>query len=230
MRNQPVVLAHGVGSSFEHGWRAPGWVDLLADAARPVIPVDILGHGTADRPHDPEKYVHLETSIEQALPDEPVDAIGFSLGAQLLLRIAARTPERFGRLVLIGVGENVFRNDVASVLADAFESEGDAEPDDITTRLFVQLARSAGNDPLAIAACLRRPADAFTPDDAARVTCPTMVIIGDRDFAGPPEPLVDALPDAQLVVLKGIDHFRAPSEFDCIDAALEFIEAVPPAL
>jgi pimeloyl-ACP methyl ester carboxylesterase len=230
MRTQPVVLVHGVGSSFEHGWRSPGWVDLLADASRPVIPVDILGHGTADRPHDPAKYAHLETSVERALPDEQVDAIGFSLGAQLLLRIASRTPERFGRLVVIGVGDNVFRTDPANALADAFESETDTEPDDITTRLFVQLARSAGNDPLAIAACLRRPAEPFTAADAAQVMCPTLVIIGDRDFAGPPEPLVDALPDAQLVVLKGVDHFRAPMEFDCIDAALEFIEAVPPPL
>jgi pimeloyl-ACP methyl ester carboxylesterase len=94
--------------------------------------------------------------------------------------------------------------------------------------LFVQLARSAGNDPRAIAACLRRPSEPFTREDAGRVACPTLVIIGDRDFAGPPEPLVEALPDAQLVVLRGIDHFRAPSEFDCIDAALEFVDAVPP--
>jgi pimeloyl-ACP methyl ester carboxylesterase len=226
MRNLPVVLVHGLGSSFEHGWRATGWVDLLGDAGRQVIPVDLLGHGTSDAPHDPAKYAHLEAALELALPDETVDAIGFSLGAQLLLRVAARTPSRFGRLVLIGVGANMFRKDDTRPLADAFELG--SEPDDITTRLFVQLARSAGNDPLAIAACLRRESDAFTPDDAARVTCPTLVVIGDRDFAGPPEPLVDALPDAQLVVLRGVDHFRAPSEFDCIDAALEFVEAVPP--
>jgi pimeloyl-ACP methyl ester carboxylesterase len=232
MRTQPVVLVHGLGSSFEHGWRAPGWVDLLADAGRPVIPVDLLGHGTADAPHDPAAYAQLETSIERALPADPtvtVDAIGFSLGALLLLRLAARTPERFGRLVLIGVGANAFRTDDShGALAEAFEHGGD--PEDIQTRLFVQLARTAGNDALAMAACMRRPADPFTPSDAAGVTCPTLVIIGDKDFAGPPDPLVDALPDAQLVVLKGIDHFRTPSEFDCIDAALEFVEAVPPPL
>jgi pimeloyl-ACP methyl ester carboxylesterase len=228
MRNQPVVLVHGLGSSFEHGWRAPGWVDLLADAERQVIPVDLLGHGTADAPHDPAKYAHLESSIETALPDGEIDAIGFSLGAQLLLRIASRTPERFGRLVLIGAGENVFRTDDTHGLAELFESG--TEPDDIGMRVFVQLARSAGNDPLAIAACLRRPADPYTAADAGKVTCPTLVIIGDRDFAGPPEPLVDALPNAQLTVLKGVDHFRTPTEFDCIDAALEFVEAVPPPL
>jgi pimeloyl-ACP methyl ester carboxylesterase len=228
MRNQPVALVHGVASSFEHGWRATGWVDLLGDADRPVVPIDLLGHGTADAPHEPAAYTHLDTMLEAALPDGEIDAIGFSLGAQLLLRIASRTPERFGRLVVIGVGENMFRADDAAMLASAFEQGEAADPDDLTTRLFVQLARSAENDPLAIAACLRRPSEPFTPADAARVTCPTLVVIGDRDFAGPPEPLVDALPNAQLVVLRGIDHFRATAEFDCIDAALEFVEAVPP--
>ena len=225
MRDQPVVLVHGLGSSFEHGWRSAGWVDLLDDAGRKVIPVDLLGHGTADAPHDPAAYAHLDAAVEAALPDGTVDAIGFSLGAQLLLRVASRTPERFGRLVVIGVGENMFRRDETSTLAAAFEHGND--PDDLTARLFVQLAHSAGNDPLAIAACLRRESEPFTADDAAKVTCPTLVIIGDRDFAGPPEPLVEALPDAQLVMLRGVDHFRAPSEFDCIDAALEFVEAVP---
>ena len=63
--------------------------------------------------------------------------------------LAARTPERFGRLVLIGVGANAFRTDDAhGALAGAFEEGGD--PEDVQTRLFVQLARTAGNDPLAM--------------------------------------------------------------------------------
>jgi pimeloyl-ACP methyl ester carboxylesterase len=223
LRSQPVVLAHGLGSSFEHGWRTAGWIDLLGDAGRRVVPVDVLGHGTAAAPHDPAAYAHLEQSVEVLLPDEPCDAIGFSLGGQLLLRIAARAPTRFGRLVVIGVGANLFQEEESRVLADAFEHG--AVPDDLTARLFVQLAVSAGNDPLALAACLRRAREPFTVDELARVTCPTLVIIGDRDFAGPPDPLVDALPNAELHVLPGIDHFRVTSEFACIDAALEFVGA-----
>ncbi len=53
------------------------------------------------------------------------------------------------------------------------------------------------------------------------------MIIGDRDFAGPADPLIAALPHAELTVLRGVDHFRATSEFACIDAALEFIDAAP---
>jgi pimeloyl-ACP methyl ester carboxylesterase len=226
MRQEPVALVHGLGSSFEHGWREPGWIDLLADAGRTVVPVDILGHGKAPAPHDPAAYARLEQSVAAALPDGPVDAIGFSLGAQLLLRLAARDPSRFGRLVVIGVGANLFAAvDGIGALADAFERG--TEPDHVTARLFLSLAASAGNDPLAMAACLRRPHEPFTAAELRRVSCPTLVIIGSEDFAGPPDPLVDALPDARLVVLPGVDHFRAPREFSCIDEALEFIEAVP---
>jgi pimeloyl-ACP methyl ester carboxylesterase len=225
MRTEPVVLVHGLASSFEHGWRGPGWADLLADAGRTVIGVDLLGHGTADAPHDPEAYAHLERSIEAQLPAEPVDAIGFSLGAQTLLRLAARAPERFGRIVVIGVGANLFRDDSMNALAAAFENG--VEPDDIGLRVFVELARSTGNDPLAMAACVRRPREPFTPADAARVTVPVLVILGDQDFAGPAEPLVEALPDAQVKILRGIDHFRSTSDFGCIDAALEFVDAIP---
>jgi pimeloyl-ACP methyl ester carboxylesterase len=221
----PVVFVHGLGSSFEHGWRPAGWIDLVADTGRTVIPVDILGHGAAARPHDPEAYADLESSVARVLPDTPVDAIGFSLGAQLLLRIAAADPSRFRRLVVIGAGENVFHTDGATALAAAFENG--VSSDDVGARVFTSLAAEAGNDPLAIAACLRRPVTPLTATELASVQCPVLVILGDKDFAGPAEPLVDALPDARLVMLRGIDHFQSTRDFTCIDAALEFIDAVP---
>lgn len=219
----PIVLVHGLGSSFEHGWRSVGWVDLISDAGREVVGIDVPGHGTASASHDPADYADVEARVEAMLPSGTIDAIGFSLGGQLLLRIASRHPERFRRLVVIGVGANLFRSDEGRALANAFRDGVD--PDDLTARLFVQLAASAGNDPLALAAFLEREQVPFTEEDAARVTCPVLVIIGDRDFAGPADPLVAALPDVRLVTLSGVDHFRAPSDFGCIDAALEFVDA-----
>ena len=48
-------------------------------------------------------------------------------------------------------------------------------------------------------------------------------MIGDKDFAGPGEPLAEALPDGSLVTLRNVDHFATPKDFGCIDAALGFL-------
>ena len=41
------------------------------------------------------------------------------------------------------------------------------------------------------------------------------------------QPLADALPNARLVTLRGVDHFATPKDFGCLDAALEFLGAAP---
>ena len=40
-------------------------------------------------------------------------------------------------------------------------------------------------------------------------------------------PLADLLPDVEVKVLPGIDHFALPKQFGFIDAALEFLDCVP---
>ena len=50
-------------------------------------------------------------------------------------------------------------------------------------------------------------------------------IIGDKDFAGPGQPLVDALPNGRLATLRNVDHFATPEAFSFIDAALGFLES-----
>src|SRR5215470_5541184 len=109
VRSEPVVMVHGWGGSFATTWQAPGWEALLQDAGRTVIGVDLLGHGTAPKPHDPEAYADLTERIVEALPpDGTIDAVGFSLGAATLLELATRRPARFNRLVVSGVGASLF--------------------------------------------------------------------------------------------------------------------------
>jgi len=174
----PVVLVHGWGGSFETTWRRSGFTELLADAGRPVIGVDLLGHGEAPKPHDSAAYADLTDRVVGALPDEPVDAVGFSLGA--------------------------------------------------FTLLFAQYAGAPGNDRQALLALLRRPAPRpFEAAEVAAVSVPVLVVIGDRDHAGPADQLVAALPDARCVVLRRTDHFATPESFGFIDAVLGFLDAVP---
>lgn len=201
-------------------------MDLLADAGRTPIEVDLLGHGNAPKPHDPAAYADLESGVADALPpDVEVDAIGFSLGARVLLGLASRMPERFGRLVAGGVGTNLLQAGDHEPVARAIE--GLEEPTHPLAQAFARFAQTPGNDAKALAAVMRRPEAPLTAELLARVTCPVLVVIGDKDFAGPAEPLVELLPNAKLTVLRGVDHLGTPGDFGFIDAALGFIDAIP---
>lgn len=223
----PVLLLHGLGTSAARTWGDNGWLELLSDAGREVLAPDLLGHGTAPKPHDTAAYDDLEARVAAALPDEAVDGVGFSLGARVLLTLAAQHPQRFRRLVVAGVGANLFRDDdtgaaLAAVLGNP------VAPEDPVARYFHRLAAEPGTDREALAALLRHgPRRRLTPEDLARVRCPVLVVLGDRDFAGPADPLLEALPDATHLPLPGVDHFGTPKSFAFIDAALEFLGAVP---
>ncbi len=223
----PVVLVHGWGGSFDTTWESNGFAELLRDAGRTVIGVDLLGHGAAPKPHEQEAYADLTTRVRDVCPIEPVDAIGFSLGAITLLQFAMREPQRFNRLVLAGIGASLFETDDSRTLRIIAALEGHGDPDDNLARMFVQYAHHDGNDLLALTAVMKRPRTPMVPETLSTVTCPTLVVIGDRDFAGPGQPLADALPDATLRTLRNVDHFATPEAFGFIDAALAFLDAIP---
>lgn len=223
--SHPVVLVHGFGTSGDRTWRDNGWVDLLQDAGREVHMIDLLGHGTADKPHDPAAYDALEALVEAQLPTGAVDGIGFSLGARVLLTIATTTPERFSSLTLLGVGANLLTTEGGGLVVDAIEGRGD--PADPVVQYFAGLAAQPDADREALAACLRSPRPALTPERLSRAALPVRVVLGDQDFAGPGEPLTELLPDATLTSLPGVDHFATPKSFAAIDAVLGGLGALP---
>lgn len=218
----PVALVHGFASSTEHNWGATGWLDLLADAGREVVPVDMLGHGRARRPTDPDAYGSVEAGVAEALRGRGVvDAIGFSAGAVVLLRLAVARPGQFRRMALLGIGSGVLDEPEPSAIIAALE--GDSGPEDMQGVVFRRLADSLDNDRAALVAFLRRRQTPLTAADLARVSCPVLVVLGDKDFAGPGDGLVSALGDGRLVTLKGVDHFGTPSDVRCMQAVLDFV-------
>jgi len=234
-----VLLVHGFSTSSERTWGETGWLDLLADEGRTVIAPDLLGHGTAPQPTDPAAYDQLEERVLDVLPPEPVDAVGFSLGARTVLVLASRHPQRFRRLVVAGVGANLFPppesdSDGRSPIAGSSSDDGGdqsggqsgdgADGADPVAAHFAQLAASSGCDPAALRALIARPnPPRLDAESFARITHPTLIVLGDRDFFGPADPLLAALPHAELVTLPGVDHFATPKAMRFLDAGLRFL-------
>jgi pimeloyl-ACP methyl ester carboxylesterase len=225
MVHQPstLILLHGFGSSFDHNWRQSGWVDILADFDVTVPPIDLPGHGSSSQLTDPADYADADEQVRRLLPTEGlIRGVGFSAGAEFLLRLAVAEPERFDRIVLLGLGDNAFESRDPAVLVTALESS--EEPEDVQARLFRRLAQTAGNDPRSLSAFLRRPRQPVTEEELSRLQCPVLVVLGERDPAGPADRLLAVLPSASLVTLPGVDHFATPSDFGAIDATVRFLE------
>jgi pimeloyl-ACP methyl ester carboxylesterase len=213
------VLVHGWGGSFAQTWQSVGWEALLQDGGRDVIGVDLLGHGRNSKSHDPADYLDLTPAVIDAIAGhDRIAGLGFSLGAHTLLRLATQQPQRFEQLVLMGIGKSVLHPEPSTAIVDALE--GRADPEDRQSEMFVRYADTPGNDRASLLACMKAERPSLTAADLALVRCPVLVVIGDRDFAGPADSLVEALPDARLETLAGDDHFATPESFKAIDTVL----------
>jgi pimeloyl-ACP methyl ester carboxylesterase len=224
--NNPVVLVHGWAGSFRDTWQKPGIDALLEDIGRSVMPFNLLGHADQDKPSDPEAYANLPQWFLEHLPrDKPViDAVGFSLGALTILRALIQNPERFGKVILAGIGDGVFVRSSPNAnqkIVDALE--GNLDESDELGRMFSHYGNQPGNDLAALTAIMKRPSsEPIDPQTLANITNEVLVVIGDKDFTFPAEKLAEAFPNGRLVVLKNTDHFATPDSFSFIDQILDF--------
>jgi 2-hydroxymuconate-semialdehyde hydrolase len=104
-QGEPVLLIHGSGPGVT-GWA--NWrltIPALAENFRVIAP-DIVGFGYTERPADVkynmETWVNHIFGFMDALGIEKAHVVGNSFGGGLALAMAIRTPQRVGRLVLMG--------------------------------------------------------------------------------------------------------------------------------
>ena len=106
-----IVLISGFSQSGGDWWEL-GYVDRLVALGRRVLVVDPLGHGSSDRPHDPDAYgwPGVALDIVAAMDGAGVtQAIlwGFSRGAALAACVATERPDRAVGLILGADGDLV---------------------------------------------------------------------------------------------------------------------------
>ncbi len=206
---EPLVLLHGFGGCGEEAW-AP-FVDTLAAHYRLIFP-DLRGHGQSTNPSS--QFTHRQSAADvlallDTLGIKRVRAMGISTGGMTLLHAAKAAPERFERLVVVGVGTaftDETRGWVRETTLEALPPEvaasfracaarGEAQAAD----LALQFARFADAD----------EPDPFAPADLSGTLVPTLLVQGDRDVFFSVEQIAGiyrSLPDARLWVVPGGDH------------------------
>ncbi len=221
----PVVLVHGWGGSFTAIYGDPEWRNTFAAAGLDIVAIDLPGHGSASASHNPLDYADLAGQMCRSIPDEVVDAVGFSLGSKLLLELECRKPGRFRRLVLGGVGANVFAPEPGlEQVADVLESGAiDNAPEQV--KLMLRYAARSRSNPRALAAVCRRPPNpCFSQERLARIQASVLIVNGSEDTGiFPADKLAEAVPDSKVITLEETGHIDLTDNPHFVSAAAAFI-------
>jgi len=210
----PIVLIHGFGASRTITWANTGWYQRLMQAGHKIIAIDCRGHGESQKPHAPADYdeSRMVMDIVAVLADLEIpesDVMGYSMGAQLAIRLMHDAPYRVRRVVLGGLGESYFRHakELEEIIARGLLAKDPSKITDPTAREFRTFCEKAGDDLAAMAACMRRPRRIFSPDELRAMPQKVLVVCGaDDNMSGSPEPLAQAFRDAQVLIVPKRNH------------------------
>lgn len=141
-----LVLLHG-GAQNAHTW------DTVAMAlSRPLIAVDLPGHGHSDAPAEqlsPQSNADDVAAVVRRLAPDPVHLVGMSLGGLTSIALAATHPERFSTLTLVDITPGVSSHKTQAITAFVNGPAAFASFDDL-------LARTIEHNPTRSVSSLRR--------------------------------------------------------------------------
>ena len=164
--------------------------------------------------------------LSATFPRVAFDAVGFSLGAKILLDLALRSPRRIERLVLGGVGDNVF---APEAVAESVALVLERGPDEPIRRQPCGPSCGPGSQtetmPWQWRRCCGASPTRFSPRSASgELAHPVLIVNGaDDPVSTLGVRLVSTLPHVDYVELPGVDHFGLPGQPAFIRRALEFL-------
>lgn len=229
---RPVIVLHGLFSSAHMNWIKWGHGERLAAAGFEAIMLDFRVHGDSEAPHDPAAYPPGVLVRDVAalidflgLADGEFDLCGFSLGARTAVHGCATGVFAPRRLVLAGMGVSGLadwtrRAGFFTRVIDEFDTITRDDP----AWLSRQFLKSQGVDRGAARLLL----GAFEDLDLAglsNITCPTLLICGDRDQDnGSASDLAALLPDAVYVEVPG-SHLDSATKPEMGEGIVGFLAA-----
>jgi 3-oxoadipate enol-lactonase len=247
-RNDPVVvLLHGFPLSRKM------WVEQIPviGATQRVIAPDLRGHGESPAPDGAYSMDEMADDVVELLDGlgvtRPVVLGGLSMGGYVALSLVLRYPDRVCGLILCDsraaadtpeaartreetartvLREGSARSIIETMVPRLFgKTTLERHPEKIEPMLAVMERTSAQG----VAGALRGMA--IRPDrrgDLARITQPTLVLVGEDDVISPPaeaREIAAALPDARLVVIPAAGHLAPYENPAAVNAAIRrFLE------
>ena len=213
---RPILLIHGFASNARVNWQETGWYKTLMAAGHRVIAIDNRGHGHSQKLYDPEAYPAATMADDASrlimhLGLGQVDVMGYSMGARIAAFLTINHPEQIRRAVFAGLASRMITGvgggDAIARGLEAASLEAVTDPNARSFRIFAEHTRS---DLHALAACMRSSRVKITADDLARISCPVLVVAGEKDdVAGSLEDLVKVIPGAEGITLPGRNHMNA---------------------
>ncbi|MFY9290122.1 MAG: alpha/beta hydrolase [Methylorubrum rhodinum] len=213
----PVVLVHGLGMSSRY------MIPLakhLAPHLRVYAP-DLPGFGRSDKPRQALTVRELADALAawmQALGLERAAFVGNSLGCEVLVEFALVYPQRVDRLVLQGPTPDPEARGIARQIAGFFL----IAPFEHWSLAWVALTDYARSGVRRYLRTLRSMVENDIGEKALRVSQPTLVVWGTRDYIVPYEfvtRLAGSLPRGRLAVIPGAAHginYSHPEAFTAV--------------
>ncbi|NGX10449.1 alpha/beta fold hydrolase [Mycobacteroides franklinii] len=235
----PVVMLHGGGPGASGISNYSRNIDALAQHFRVIVP-DMPGYGrSTKKPDHADTYRYIADMIRGLLDQLDIDTahlVGNSLGGAASLRLALDTPDRVGKLVLMGPagigttrglptagmnsllnyysGSGPSRAKLNTFIRTYLVYKGNSVPDEL-----IDLRYQASVDPEIVAnPILRRPTTPrtlwrmdLTRDRSLKgLQTPTLVLWGKDDKVNKPSggpALLNILPNAELVMTSQTGHW-----------------------
>jgi pimeloyl-ACP methyl ester carboxylesterase len=231
---EPILLIHGFASNHVVNWGATGWIDTLKRDGRRVVAMDVRGHGGSAKLRDPDAYPLALLADDAArlldhLGIARADVMGYSMGARITVALALGHQDRMRSMILGGMGYAMVEGMKGEdEIVAALEAPSLADVTGGAGRAYRKFADQTGSDTMALAACMRRARQTFTPEQLATIRIPTLVAIGDRDsVAGSAEGLARLIPGAEVFIIPNRDHMLATGDRHYKDAVLDFLGRRP---